>query len=385
MLPRTNPSIIKLLDCSYSENIPSPIISHTLSSFLYDTKECLTKYPDLWDVFKKYTNPYEYIHSTPPYRKKNVSKYNPLSRSYFKMIEIIHTFHLKYEDKPCINTFHLAEGPGGFIEAIVNTRKCPNDRYVGMTIIDTEQNDDSPIPGWKRSNHFLKKNPNIFIETGADNTGNILSFKNLLHCYENYSSSMDLVTADGGFDFSLDFNKQEVSITQLLFGQICYALIMQKWGGSFVIKMFDVFMQHTIDLIYLLSSFYEKVFVLKPNTSRYANSEKYIVCVGFIYKDNEIFYPYLRNAFMKMLEMPKSNYIQSFLKINVPYYFLIRMEEINSIFGQKQIENIHYTISIIESYNKQDRIDAIVKTNIQKCIQWCLRYNVEYNNTTTLS
>ena len=32
---------------------------------------------------------------------------------------------------------------------------------------------------------------------------------NLLYCFEKYGNSMDLITGDGGFDFSIDFNKQE--------------------------------------------------------------------------------------------------------------------------------------------------------------------------------
>ena len=31
---------------------------------------------------------------------------------------------------------------------------------------------------------------------------------------------MHLLTADGGFDFSVDFNKQEISIAKLLFAQV---------------------------------------------------------------------------------------------------------------------------------------------------------------------
>jgi hypothetical protein len=52
-------------------------------------------------------------------KKKCVSKYRPISRSYFKMIEISIFFdiHLNFT----INSF-LAEGPGGFIEAFVNLR-----------------------------------------------------------------------------------------------------------------------------------------------------------------------------------------------------------------------------------------------------------------------
>ena len=51
---------------------------------------------------------------------------------------------------------------------------------------------------------------------------------------------------------------------------------MQKKNGHFVLKIFDIFEDCTIDILYLLSSFYEKVIVMKPYTSRYANSEKYV-------------------------------------------------------------------------------------------------------------
>uniref|UniRef100_A0A6C0DV71 Ribosomal RNA methyltransferase FtsJ domain-containing protein n=1 Tax=viral metagenome TaxID=1070528 RepID=A0A6C0DV71_9ZZZZ len=383
LLPRTNPSIIKFINCESTDNIPGATISNSLSSFLYDIKGKLNNYPDLWDVFKKYTNPYEYIHSVPPYRKKNISKYKPLSRSYFKMIEMINLFDIKYVTKPAINAFHLAEGPGGFIEAILNIRQCPQDKYIGMTILDDIS--DPNIPGWKKSNMFLKRNANVSIEAGADNTGNILSIANFKYCNEKYASSMDLITADGGFDFSFDFNNQEISIAQLLFGQVCYALIMQKQEGNFILKIFDCFMQHTIDIIYLLSAFYERVYIIKPNTSRYANSEKYIVCKGFIYSKNDSFYPLLLETFTKMIQLPQDKYIRRFLSIPIPYYFSIKLEELNSVFGQKQIENIHFTISFLEQRNKQDKIENLIKVNIQKCIQWCNRNNVEYNNMNNIS
>ena len=75
---------------------------------------------------------------------------------------------------------------------------------------------------------------------------------------------------------------------------------MQKRSGSFILKMFDCFMQHSIDLLYILSSFYDKVYVMKPHTSRYANSEKYIVCKGFLFSSCEHFYPFIHRAFEKM-------------------------------------------------------------------------------------
>ena len=99
------------------------------------------------------------------------------------MIELIHFFKLikpvTSEIKP-MKSFHLAEGPGGFIEALANMRNCPQDKYIGITILDDEN--DPNIPSWKKTEYFLQANPNVSIETGRDGTGNILSLENFEHC-----------------------------------------------------------------------------------------------------------------------------------------------------------------------------------------------------------
>jgi len=380
----------------------SPYISNSLHHYLCNIKEKINIHEKEWDIYKKYTNPYEYIHTNIPYRKKCISKHKPLSRAYFKMIELLYLFNIlkkptiihgvnKYIDSNIhnnhiyngslntdpIHTFHLAEGPGGFIEAIVKLRANPNDIYIGMTIINNDMN-DSNIPGWKKSNTFLKENTNVYIEPGIDNTGDILNINNFIYCKEKYKSSMDFITADGGFDFSIDFNSQEINISRLLFAQIAYAVCMQKKNGTFILKIFDIFMLHTIDLIYLLSSFYKKVYVIKPNTSRLANSEKYVVCQHFLFDSCDEFYPYFLNTFHFM--SLSNTFIYRFLNLNIPTIFLNKIEEINSIFGQQQIENIYNTISIIETKNKNknDKIEILIKNNIQKCIHWCINHNIPY-------
>ena len=130
-----------------------------------------------WDVYKRYTNPYEYIHTCVPNKKKSVAKRKPLSRSYFKMIELVNFFHiidslqLKSSN---IQSFHLAEGPGGFIEALVQLRNNKQDTYIGMTILDDVN--DMNIPAWKKSQQFLRENKNVKIENGADGTGDIYKY-----------------------------------------------------------------------------------------------------------------------------------------------------------------------------------------------------------------
>lgn len=373
LLPNVYIDTYKNLDCIYSEHTSQPNISQSLCHYLMEMKYKIGIYEKEWDNMKKYTNPFEYINTIPPQKQKCISKYKPLSRSYYKMIEIIQTFSLLDFRGP-ISTFHLAEGPGGFIEALVNRRKNSEDSYTGITLLDDEY--DVNIPAWKKSEAFLKLNPNVKIENGEDGTGDILSLANFDFCVKKYGSSMEIITADGGFDFSMDFNNQEQNMTKLLFAQICFAICMQKKGGNFVLKVFDCFMQNTIDMIYLLSSFYGTTYLTKPQTSRYANSEKYIVCKNFLHSSNKDFLSQIRDNYIRIMDC-ETNIIR-LLNDDVSSIFITKMEEYNAIFGQQQIDSIYKTLSLIEN-KKTDKIDSLVKHNIQKSINWCIKHNIPYN------
>ena len=347
-------------------------ISKTLHSYIMNSKEKIDKYEKLWDKYKKYINPYEFIHTVIPELKQSIAKYKPLSRSYYKFIEIAQM--LKLLDDYSFNnikSFHLAEGPGGFIEALSHLRKNPHDKYIGMTLIDDS---DVNVPGWKKTQTFLNKNKNVYIDYGITKTGDLLDPQNFVYVNETYKNSMDIITGDGGFDFSIDFNQQESISFKLIYVQMCYALIMQKYKGHFFLKIFDSFSLNIIQLLYILNNLYEKVYIVKPNTSRYANSERYIVCKYFKLTDSkQLFYPLLNN----ISQIKNYQYITSIYDEKLNYYFLIKMEEINAVIGQQQIEYINSTIELIENQD-EEKISKLVKVNIQKCINWCIKYKIPY-------
>ncbi len=349
------------------------IICYSLVENLKNNKNKINNYITEWEKCKKYTNTYEFIHTQLPSQKISISKYKPISRSYFKMIEILNTFKIYKKLNNPIHTFHLAEGPGGFIEAIANVRKNKNDNYTGITLMDNNSN----IPNWNKCKDVIKKYPNITLDYGSDGTGDILLAHNLKYCYEKYKNKMDIVTADGGFDFSIDFNNQEKLACNLIFAEICFAILTQKYGGSFIIKFFDIFNLASIDLIYILSFFYKDITITKPCTSRIANSEKYIVCENFKYHDTKPFFEIFYNIFLNY--DLKTIYVHRFLNIEIPHIFLNKIKEINYILGQTQIENINTTIELILTENTNEKLENYAKKNITKCIDWCNKNNVPYN------
>lgn len=371
-LPNNN-SIIKPSEIVLN-TIKHNDICFSLVESLKKNKNKINQIIDDWDKYKKYTNSYEFIHTQIPNTKISISKYKPLSRSYFKMVEIINTFKLLNNYNNAIKTFHLAEGPGGFIEAIANMRKNKNDTYVGITLI----NKHSTIPNWNKCKDVMKKHKNITLEYGSDDTGDILSPDNLSYCFQKYKNSMDIITADGGFDFSSDFNNQEKLACNLIFAEICFAILTQKKGGSFIIKFFDIFTLASVDLLYILSCFYTNIAITKPCTSRTANSEKYIVCENFKFDDTSAYYDTFHNIF-SWYDLKKV-YIGRLLNTVIPTIYLNKIKEVNYLFGQHQIENINTTIELILTKHSSDKIDNLKKKNISRCVDWCSKNGIPYNN-----
>ena len=279
--------IEKNVDATIDNITNKIIINKTLHKYLNTLKAQIDEQESAWEKFKKYTNPYEFIHTIVPNTRQSICTHKPLSRSFFKMIEMTHMLNIlpTLPAGEC-KSFHLAEGPGGFIEAMSFLRKNPKDLYYGMTLLEDS---NVNVPGWRKSKEFLLGNTNVIIEKGIDGKGDLMNPRNLIHCFKNYRGQFDLVTGDGGFDFSIHYLSQEIVSAPLILCQVSFAVALQKRGGTFIIKMFDTFSKISLDILYLLSNMYETVNFVKPHTSRYANSEKYIVCKNFINRPMFIF------------------------------------------------------------------------------------------------
>ena len=360
-------------------------INSECMNIIYEQKNKIDKYSNskYWDIYKKLTNPYEFISITERERRQlinefpymnnicSIAEYEPLSRSFFKMIEMIYDFTpiiKSAEYMPKLKSVHLAEGPGGFIEAVRHIRRNIgiDDIHYGMTLKDTRKE----IPGWSRSLQFLKNNPQVKIITGADETGNLYNTANIDYlvsrCGEN---SAYLITGDGGFDFSVDYNRQEQSAAKLIFAQILAALKCQSIGGVFICKFFDINKLITVEMLYLLQCFYTDIIIHKPNTSRYANSEKYIICRGYKYIINKLYWEQLKIV-LDIWNKCELNNIFS----NIPSDFINYINNINNEIVSMQIKYINDTINIIEQPPNPDYIKKNITNQMNIAKIWCAKY-----------
>jgi len=232
-----------------------------------------------WELSKKMVNPYEFVYThnderLPPSLTLNVQ---PLSRSYFKMIEILDVFGFFEEPINKLKTAHVAEGPGGFIQAIYHKAEEKKRTLLNTSAI-TLRPTTTHVPGWKKATNFLNKYRQIKIHYGEDGTGDIYSVANQTSFINACGAgTTHIFTADGGFDFSVDYASQEERVFRLLVcSSLCGLQVLQK-NGYFVLKLFDCNSQSTQLLILILARCFSSWTLYKPAMTRVCNSERYFL------------------------------------------------------------------------------------------------------------
>lgn len=313
-----------------------------------------------WDKFKKLVNDFELIYTN----GASVANIRPVSRSYFKLHEILVDFQndMALPLEP-INALFLADGPGGFIEAFYKYRMMTNtcDKLYGVTLISK----DKSIPTWKIRDRLPSSNLSFL--NGLDGTGSLYNIHNI-HRFADVvgRGSCSFITADGGFDFSNDFNNQERSSHHLVLCEMYTALLMQKEKGSFVVKMYDLFTVETLQLLSILRMVYQSVYITKPHTSRPANSEKYIVCTGFKSCPLDIMYQLRTSVITK----------QWCIKLKPFASVTSDIASFNTHFVCKQIYEINKVVNAIRS---NSTCSEVVHKHMENALRWCYKYGIPVN------
>jgi 23S rRNA U2552 (ribose-2'-O)-methylase RlmE/FtsJ len=334
-------------------------------------KEIETAFDDTfnWDLWKKLGNPYEFIYtpSKDKYPLPSISVLNPLSRSYFKLWEIFKTFDIKFPQN--LRTAHVCEGPGGFIQSAYDWASKNGARIQNTTAM-TLRPDHSSIPGWKRAATFLKKYPSISVEYGPNRDGNIMNPENQQYFIEKARKSY-LFTADGGFDFSEEYDKQEINMFPLILNSIIIGLSVLSNDGICIIKLFDMHYQITKDLIGLAAAQFKQWTIYKPATSRPCNSERYFIGIGFRGNCDKVIMA------LRQLRGEYDETLASFLSADFSNKFTDLFEEQNRPMLERQKISIKHILDISKKRTYEDYYYEMLGLR-SASEEWCKRFGVPY-------
>ncbi len=352
---------------------------------------------EIWDKMKKIGNPYELIYTTYHRKKKNdsISKYIPLSRSYFKMWEIYNNYPI-LQNFPLNSKFyfaHLAEGPGGFMEASYNyiqhlrtlqyNKTLKNeDVYEGITL----KPHNEYVPDWNKIKKIFGKDTNINV-----NYGNLYIYEDVLEYVKKFEhNKAHVVTADGGFDYSSDFNGQELNSCQIIYSEVVIALKVLIEKGTFICKVFDLFSVTMIRILDILQRNFEYIYIYKPESSRPANSEKYIICINFLNKiseknKDELLYNIKdwNNMVESKDETFKKTHFIDIQNIKSTSQLVHELNLYNKNYLNYQKKSLDKILDIAKnnptSIIDKKIYDELIKVQVQNAYNWCIKYNIPIN------
>lgn len=157
-------------------------------------------------------------------------------------------------------------------------------------------------------------------------------------------------------------------------------LSILKKNGNMVLKIFDIFHESTIDLIYILSIYFKKTAIVKPFTSRAANSEKYIICKNFIgISDTDLKKLYDIVNELAIISRQNKN-VKRIISNKIPDDFIKLISANNIYFISKQIKSLIKGISYVKDHIDNDDINEIKKHQTIYSIAWCTKYMFPINN-----
>ena len=303
-----------------------------------DTSNNDTSNNDVYETIVRIVNPYQYIFLNVTGSKLTISKLAHKSNLFYDLLEISKNLSLFEDFKHVkIRSLHITPEYDISIQCqqLIRDGDTLEDEHAFFTQLQVDDNNDNDKLIFLHEKRF----DYIFYETNLDKY--IPSFIN----------------------------------------SILIVLKNQSYNGNIIIKIGHIFFKPIIDILYLLSSFYEKVYIVKPNTSNVISFERYIVCKKFQYNEEEHktylkFNYYTLLVFLKKLE---GQFITDILDFHVPYYFKSKVDDLNIIIGQQQLEALDQIICIIKSKNRNEKIETMKKINIQKSVSWCDKYHIPCN------
>ena len=349
IIPKNNFNINITLQIS-NENV-KPYISYSLIFYLNDIYNQIFKVQEqdisdhdiTIDYINKVVNPFEFLHTNVPGTIISVSKVKPDSNIFFELMEVFQLFNVNeiLSLKHKINIAHLT----------------PNNSSTNYLLnMLREENDD----------YILCENFNY------DNIYN-------LFIKHNFDKKLDLIICEFQDSDYTDTNKYINNMLLIFIIIIKY----QANQGTCIIKIDNIFYKPIVDILFILSALYDKLYLIKPIISDITKGERYIICKTF---NSSVLN---QNMLMKQIEEKlifdvfsnnsQNKYIHSLINNDIPYYFLNKLEESNSVIGQQQLEAFDQIINIYKNKNRDEKLETLKRNHIQKCIQWCEKNQLPHN------
>ena len=165
---------------------------------------------------------------------------------------------------------------------------------------------------------------------------------------------------------------------------ILVVLYYQKYGGIFILKV-NAYLELLLEeIVFYISSMFDKTIIIKPTVSNSLTFESFIIFIHYS-KDSVDTLANKQHSVVSLRSFVHSPSplspltYHSILNAGIPNYFSLRITDVNVIIGQKRIEQLNAIISSLYVPDTPLTHEKNKRNKIQKAVQWCEKYHIPYN------
>ncbi len=275
-----------------------------------------------------------------------------VSNAWMKMYESMNLIDvMKTKTTKEFTSFHIAEAPGNFILAI-NQYMFSHYPKIHWNWFASSYVDEfgSKEGKYLEDNYGIMRNyPDKWIY-GADGNGDITSSANIESFAEIFPNNLDFMTSDVKYvPLVEDYNEEENQNIPVNFGHTIIALRTLRKGGSALLKEFTFMESPKICQLFLLSCVFKTVKIIKPVTSRPANSEVYILCKDYKANLSELQMQKLMK-YMLYIRFLTNGSPALFKLEDIPEKFISAIIELNKLLSKQQTTGILRNVELVYAY-----------------------------------
>lgn len=301
---------------------------------------------------------------------KQTYKITHVTNAWVKMYEILIAYPTLLNKVPKIDTFHICEHPGKFVFAIKDyiTNNFDDSKKTSHSFIFQSLNPIVSKHGFK-VDPTLRRDSTGKLDYGPNQTGDITDPQNIQHYISTYrSDKFQLLTSDCGDDFSDDYIQQEMGLYKVYLGAIITALGVSNPGSNYVFKLFTFSHIKTIELLYIVSMYYEQVDIVRPMTTKGNSSEIYCVCQNLL----------------KSVSQSDIDKLISYLRGEIPTFvtkfdpvFIDRINKYHELLMMRRVVAINQLIFRMNNYEYATN-NPLIREKIKLYVDYYTNYFINY-------
>lgn len=307
----------------------------------------------------------------------NIYNYQPINNTYYELYEVAEDLDLinsiSYQSNMVFTSLDNSDFSGA--EFFLKYREKFNDN-------ETYLNDKLYVLNNKKNDVKSKHVTSLVSEYNIDKVDiDVVSIKNIDKYVNEYEKS-DIIYCNGYNLIEKEYNTHNVeNQNNLLSNYLYFSLLNQKDNGHLIIRICNNMNDTMYKLITLMGSFYNNVYLTRPNSVKDYSNINYLVFKNYNFNKNNVnkFCNILKNISNKETKFYDSynnnnEYVINLNNVHSDKSIIREINSYNNSIFQTMTKSYSKIINYINEYPNEDEFNNIYNKQNKDALKWISKY-----------